>query len=134
MLVMACNTVEVVRLRHTLLLAMEQIVVLEEAYKHQTKLMGKEGVIYFKEQFNFVNHVPNGGENFVNFIDEGPGDDYEIKLAINEFDRKLRSCVNFSDPECFKAMILPLGLEELRAVVQYEVVNLQALIVAVKTN
>ena len=134
MLVLACNTVEVVRLRQTLLLTLEQTVVLEEAYKHQTKLMGKEGVVYFKEQFNFVNHVPNGGENFVNFIDEGPGDDYEIKLAINEFDRKIRSCINFSDPECFKAMILPMGLEELRAVVQYEVVNLQALIVAVKTN
>jgi hypothetical protein len=134
MLVLACNTVEVVRLRQILLLTLEQEAVLEEAYKHQTKLMGKEGVVYFKEQFNFVNHVPNAGENFVNFIDEGPGDDYDIKLAINEFDRKLRSCINFSDPECFKALILPLGLEELRAVVQYEVMNLQILIVGVRTN
>jgi hypothetical protein len=70
----------------------------------------------------------------VNFIDEGPNDDHEIKLAINEFDRKLRSCINFMDPECFKALILPLGLEELRTVVQYEVMNLQALIVGVRTN
>jgi hypothetical protein len=31
-------------------------------------------------------------------------------------------------------MILPMGLEELRTVVQYEVMNLQALIVAVRTN
>lgn len=38
------------------------------------------------------------------------------------------------DPECFKANILPLGLEELRCVVQYEIVNLQALIVGVRTN
>jgi hypothetical protein len=86
--------------------------------------MGKEGVIYFKEQFNFVNNISGGGDNFVNFIDEGPGDDYEIKLAINEFDRRLRSCINFADPECFKANILPLGLEELRVVVQYELMNL----------
>jgi hypothetical protein len=35
----------------------------------------------------------------------------------NEFDKKLRSHLNFSDSECFKMMILPLGLEELRAVV-----------------
>ena len=96
--------------------------------------MGKESSVYFKEQFNFVNYVNNGGENFVNFIDEGPTDDIDIKLAINEFDKKLRSCVNFADPECFKALVLPLGLEELRAVVQYEVMNLQALIVGVRTN
>ena len=31
-------------------------------------------------------------------------------------------------------MITPMGLEELRAVVQYEVMNLQALIVGVRTN
>jgi hypothetical protein len=39
-----------------------------------------------------------------------------------------------SDPESFKALILPLGLEEMRAVVQYELMNLQILIVAVKSN
>ena len=56
------------------------------------------------------------------------------KLAINEFDQQLRSAVNFSDPESFKALILPLGLEELRVVTAYEVMNLQALVVAVRTN
>ena len=49
MVVLSCNTVEVVRLRQTLLMTLEQTAMLEEAYKHQTKLMGKEGVIYFKE-------------------------------------------------------------------------------------
>ena len=47
-----------------------------------------------------------------------------MQLAVNEFDVKLKSHLNFSDPECFKAIILPLGLEELRAVVAYEVMNL----------
>jgi hypothetical protein len=28
----------------------------------------------------------SGGDHFVNFIEEGPGTDLEIKLAINEFD------------------------------------------------
>jgi len=70
----------------------------------------------------------------VNFIEEGPASELGIKLAVNEFDRKLRSNINFSDPECFKAMVLPLGLEELRIIVQYEVMNLQALIVATRTN
>lgn len=55
--------------------------------------------------------------NDVNFIEEGPATNLDISLAINEFDKKLRSHLNFSDSECFKMMILPLGLEELRAVV-----------------
>ena len=76
----------------------------------------------------------NGGDHFVNFVEEGPGSDVDIKLAINEFDQQLRSAVNFSDPESFKALILPLGLEELRVVTAYEVMNLQALVVAVRTN
>ena len=46
------------------------------------------------------------------------------ELVSNEYSKSLRSCVNFTDPECFKAMILPLGLEELRAVVAYELMNL----------
>jgi hypothetical protein len=51
-------------------------------------------------------------------VEDGPGDEVNMKcLAINEFDPKLRSSVHFGDPECIKAMMLPLGLEELRAVV-----------------
>jgi hypothetical protein len=45
-------------------------------------------------------------------------------LAINEFDPKIRSSLNFMDPECIKALLLPMGLEEFRTVVQYEVMNL----------
>lgn len=57
-----------------------------------------------------------------------------MDLAINEFDPTLRSHINFADPDSFKAMICPLGLEELRTTVFYELMNLQALIVATKTN
>ena len=108
--------------------------VLEKVYFNQMKRLSKEGRPNFKDPFNFQNYVPNAGEHFINFIDDGPGDDINIKLAINEFDPKLRSCVNFSDPECVKAMMIPMGLEELRAVVQYEVMNLQAMIVGTRIN
>jgi hypothetical protein len=70
----------------------------------------------------------------INFIDEGPADEIPVRLAINEFDPKLRNSVNFSDPECVKAMMTPFGLEELRCVVEYEMMNLQILIGAVRTN
>jgi len=63
--------------------------------------MGKEGRITFKDPFNFQNYVVNSGENFIDFVEDGPADDIMINLAINEFDPKLRSSTNFMDPQCF---------------------------------
>ena len=51
-----------------------------------------------------------------------------------EFDPSMTACLNFSDPEAFKALLCPLGLEELRVVYRYELVNLNMLIVATRTN
>lgn len=134
MLKLCCNTTEVLRLRNTLLMTIEQANVLEEVYYKQSNVLGKEtGQLYSKQDYGMQSFV-NGGEFFINFLDDGPASEVPIKLAINEYSRSLRSCVNFSDPECFKALILPLGLEELRSVVAYEVMNLQGLIVATKTN
>lgn len=56
------------------------------------------------------------------------------ELSIKEFDPTLTATLNFSDPEAFKALVCPLGLEELRAVVMYEVMNLHGLVVAVRHN
>jgi hypothetical protein len=95
--------------------------------------MGRDAKMYFNEQLRMQN--PNlSVENFVDFIEDGPAQEVDIRLSIEEFDHKLRSSINFTDPECFKALILPLGLEEMRVVVQYEVVNLQLLIMATKSN
>jgi hypothetical protein len=63
--------------------------------------------------------VELGDKNFANFVDDGPGSGLDISLAINEFDQSLRSHINFSDPDSFKMMISPLGLEELRVVLFY---------------
>jgi len=90
--------------------------------------------MYFKDPFNFQTFIDMGDKNYVNFVDEGPGTGIEIPLAINEFDSSLRSHVNFSDPDSFKMMLCPTGLEELRLVLIYELMNLQTLIVATKTN
>jgi len=46
----------------------------------------------------------------------------------------MTAVLNFANPEAFKALVCPLGLEELRVVVHYELVNVQALIVAVRHN
>lgn len=46
----------------------------------------------------------------------------------------MTACINFSDPEAFKALLTPLGLEELRVVYRYELTNLNLLVTAVRTN
>jgi hypothetical protein len=94
----------------------------------------RDSIIYFKDPFNFQTFIELGDKNYVNFVDEGPGSGNEVPLAINEFDPSLRSHLNFSDPDSFKMMICPTGLEELRVTLLYELMNLQTLIVATKTN
>jgi hypothetical protein len=81
--------------------------------------------VFFKDAFNFETHL-SGGDNWTNFVDTGPGNEtfVQLELAIKEFDPSLTSCINFADPEAFKALVSPLGLEELRIVVRYELVNL----------
>lgn len=56
------------------------------------------------------------------------------ELSVKEFDPTLTAVLNFADPEAFKALVCPLGLEELRAVVRYELLNLHMLVVAVRHN
>ena len=58
----------------------------------------------------------------------------ESTLSIKEFDPSLAAVINFSDPEAFKALVCPLGLEELRAIVRYEIINLNLLVIAVRHN
>ena len=67
-------------------------------------------------------------------MDEGPSTGIELPLAINEFDPTLRSHINFSDPDAFKMMLCPTGLEEVRMALFYQLMNLQTLIVATRNN
>jgi len=80
--------------------------------------MNKEGKVFFKESFNLETYM-SGGDNWINYVDEGPksGRLSDSGLAIKEFDPTILSVMNFAEPEAFKALICPLGLEELRAVV-----------------
>ena len=96
--------------------------------------MGRDSNVYLKTPFQFNTELSGVRADFVNFIEQGPATDSKIRIAINEFDHRMRSMLNLSDPECFKAMILPLGLEEMRVIVCYEYVNLQTLIIATQTN
>ena len=96
--------------------------------------MRREGIIYFKDPFNFQTFIELADKNYVNFVDEGPGSGLTLPLAINEFDPTLSSHINFSDSDSFKMMLCPMGLEELRLILFYQLMNLQTLMIATKTN
>jgi hypothetical protein len=57
-----------------------------------------------------------------------------IDLAIREFDKSLLSNFNFRNPDTFKLNILTSGLEEVRAVLHYQLMQKQLLIVATRIN
>ena len=109
--------------------------VLKNVFGEQCTLMGKEPKVSFSESFKFQTHL-SGGNYWYNYVDSGPGMEtfVESTLSIKEFDPSLAAVINFSDPEAFKALVCPLGLEELRAIVRYEIINLNLLVIAVRHN
>ena len=73
---------------------------------------------------DFSSHMSlesEGKKDLVDYIDEGPASNIKFEnLTISqEFDKTISSHFEFNNPECFKALICPLGLEELRAAVNY---------------
>jgi len=138
LLEISCNAVEVIRLRHLLIDILIQREDLCHVYKSQMQAMAKDGRINFKDPFNFSTFLSGTSTTgrWKNFVDTGPGHStaYPLNLSIMEFDPTMIACLNFSDPEAFKALLCPLGLEELRIVYRYEQINLNMLVVAVRTN
>jgi hypothetical protein len=72
--------------------------------------------------------------NEVNYVDDGPAHHLDLELAINEVDKSCVSNLNFRNPDSFKMMTTKCGLEELRLVLHYQMMQKQALIVATRIN
>lgn len=70
--------------------------------------------------------------NNVNFVEHGPSHMDTIELAAREFDSGLLSNVNFRYPDSFKVNILTAGLEEVRAILQYQILQKHLLIVTTR--
>ena len=70
----------------------------------------------------------------MNFLDEGPSHNTHIDLAIREFDPTLLSNFNFRNPDTFKLNITDAGLEEVRAILMYQLLQKHLLIVGTRLN
>ena len=132
-----CNMMELMRLRHEIILTMSECQVLKNVYKNQAETCKKNDLkIDLPDSVSFEDLEPTDeGENdLINYIDEGPAHQLEIGLTIKEFDPKILSNLNFRAPDAFKLCITTAGLEEVRAVLRYQLMQKHLLIVATRVN
>ena len=134
MLILVCNNVELLRLRRLLLNAVIQTKQLQNVFEAQNKLTNGQGKVFFDSPLNFEDTGIEKSLLDISFVDDGNLTDVDIDLAVNEFDPSLRANLDFADPENFKILICPMGLEELRATLHYQLMVLQQLVVAVRHN
>ena len=87
--------------------------------------------LVFTDSVNFdVSSITKGKTNYFNVIDNGKGNDLAQKLPILEFDPTLTAHMNFSHGQSFQILITNLGCEELRAVLHYQLMQYQLLVIA----
>lgn len=78
--------------------------------------------------------IQDDQSEIINFFDEGPSHKISIGLAVREYDPCLLSNFNFRNPDSFKLNITSAGLEEVRAVLIYQLLQKHLLIVATRLN
>ena len=62
------------------------------------------------------------------------GKNKTFKLSFMEFDEELRANLDLKSESCIKALMTDLGVEEMRAILHYQVMQQQLLTAAVLTN
>lgn len=130
-----CNMMEMHRLRSELMIAASETWMLSEIYLQQCDTVGqKQTKLLQSEGISFDSDLNDQEEKLVNYVDHGPAHMENIDLAVREFDPALLSNLNFRNPDAFKICILTSGLEELRAVLQYQLLQKHLLIVATRMN
>lgn len=133
LLFLQCNAVELLRLRSELMNCLSECVALQNLYRRQVKTCNRASLQpLYSEGLAFEHGLLEEGE--LSFLDDGPASMLEIELAINEIDPVIASNLNFRSADAFKMMITPSGLEEVRAILHYQMMQKQALIVATRTN
>jgi len=56
----------------------------------------------------------------MNYIDKNDGSKLEYEIECEEFDKNLTANLDFRSNSCVKALMINFGVEELRAVVHYQ--------------
>ena len=132
-LTLYCNSMELLRLRQELIHAVSECAILQDVYEQQCKLVNRQNFrVIFNDKINFDNFLIE--QQRVNFIDDGAASFVDIDLAINEFEPMLKSNLNFRSADAYKMLICTSGLEELRGVLHYQLMQKQLLIIGTQMN
>ena len=137
MLELYCNLIEFMRLRHELIMTTSETEVLKTVYHAQCKLCNASNIkCEFSDSVSFeaADTMDQQKEPLINYFDEGPGSHLEFGLTIKEFDRNLLSTMNFRNPDSIKLCVTSAGLEELRAVLAYQLMQKHLLIIGTRMN
>lgn len=130
-----CNLTELQRLRNELIMTASENAVLLNTYQQQLDLCKKSHLKACTEESIAFLPLDDDPENpKVNYSNDGPGTSVTIGLTVREFDSSLLSNMNYKHPDSFKMSILTAGLEEVRAVLAYELMQKHLLIVATRMN
>ena len=124
---LCCNYFEAWRFRSLLEKVLVECFVLEEIYKKQSAAMKKD--IHTVEHADWsagLRHFPE--------IDDGPGSKTDFWVPAFELDSKLRANFSFSSILSLKHMMLPWGIEELRAIYSYQIVHKHLLVIGIQLN
>ena len=73
-------------------------------------------------------------DGMVNFFDDGPSHSTPIGLAIKEYDPAILCNFNFRNPDSFKLNITDAGIEEVRSILMYQLLQKHLLIIATRVN
>ena len=122
-----CNLAELFRFRTVLEYHYEENLVLENIYRKQCLAMKRENI-----EIEFVNFFT--GNPHISNLRDWPGSTQAFRLSAYEISPILTENFNFTSVSCFKSMLLSTGLEEFKAVTEYQVTNKHLLIIAVQLN
>lgn len=56
----------------------------------------------------------------MNYVDKNDGSTIEFGIEVEEFDANIMANMNFKSESCVKSLMINIGVEELRAVVHYQ--------------
>ena len=73
-------------------------------------------------------------QDYANLVDMNDGKNKHFKLSFMEFDEELRANLDLKSESCIKALMTDLGVEEMRAILHYQVMQQQLLKIAVISN
>jgi len=132
MMRIACNLLEVLRLREELIVRASECAILEKIYQKQYEVVGKSLKVNYSDQINF-NTQPIWKDQ-INIVDSNHGRNKVFDLPFMEYDNTLAVNLDLRSESCIKALMTDLGVEELRGILHYQIMQQHLLTTAVYLN